>query len=292
MRPGLTPSAEGLKYWLALAMTDGLIRPTALRLLERFSSPEEIFRAAGQGSASVPPGARRALSGFSGWKRVDREIELIGKSGVEVLVLHDSRYPQGLREIKDPPYVLYARGRVPDFSAVHFVAVEGTRRPSARALKAAREVACGLARRGAVVVSGMAMGCDGAAHRGALEAGGLTVAVLGTGVDVPYPVRNRALYAEIIKRGLALSEQPMGTGPAGSNFLRRNRIISALSEAVVMIEANPRSGSMATARLAFRTGKKVYVLRDCLSPVMEGLVEEGAAVVEDAEEIMARLGRD
>jgi DNA processing protein len=185
-----------------------------------------------------------------------REIE-----GADLLVLDDGAYPALLREIPDPPLTLYVRGRWSECLDAPCVGVVGSRRCSAYGQNVALSLARELASRGVTIVSGLARGLDAAAHRGALEAGGRTVAVLGTGLDEVYPRDHRKLVAEILERGGALVTQfPLGTPPVAENFPYRNRIISGLSYGVVVVEASENSGSLITARLALEQGREVYAV--------------------------------
>ncbi|HLC19009.1 MAG TPA: DNA-processing protein DprA [Thermodesulfobacteriota bacterium] len=286
-----------IKYWLALARAEGLLRTTGKRLLERFGGPEVFFEGSSAGTIrGVPPAAERAIRGFDDWAWVERELELIERKKAGVLTFNDPAYPALLREIKDPPYLLYTRGVLHGGKTENTVAVEGTRNPTPYGLDMAEALSRDLAGMGVTVVSGLARGSDAAAHKGAIRAGGRTIAVLGTGVDVPYPVRNSRLYEEIERSGgLIVSELPLGTGPVPGNFLRRNRIINGISLAVVVVEATLRSGSLMTARLAFESGRKVFVtpgdnVNNEKRRGIESLMERGAVTIESAGDIMRALG--
>ncbi len=205
----------------------------------------------------------------------------------------DSRYPAWLRMVPDPPPVLWVRGDLSVFDQPS-VAIVGSRGASQYAKTVARRLAAGLAHAGIVVTSGMARGVDGAAHAGCLDAGGRTIAVLGTGVDVVYPAEHRELAARIAETGLLVSELEPGSPPNAWHFPRRNRIISGLSRAVVVVEASEKSGSLITARLALEQGREVMAVPGSVlygqNRGAHALIKDGATPVEDAADILDALG--
>lgn len=202
-------------------------------------------------------------------------------------------YPQLLAEIHDPPSCLWIRGDRTVLSAMA-VAVIGARRASPEGLIAAGEIACDLARAGLVVISGLARGIDSAAHRGALDGGGKTIAVLGTGIDRVYPAENDLLMEQIAKNGLLITEFPPGAPPENWHFPKRNRIISGLSKAVVVVEAREQSGSLITARLAADQGRDVMAVPGTVvggrNRGANALLRDGAKLVESAVDILQELG--
>ncbi len=220
--------------------------------------------------------------------RIEKELELAGKNNITIITLVDTRYPDSLRHIYDPPLVLYTRGSFYEKTRP-VIAIVGTRRATHYGLAMSEQIAAELATAGIVVASGMARGCDTAAHKGALSADGHTVAVLGTGIDRVYPRENKKLYDEIAEKGLLLSEFPMNTPPLPRNFPLRNRIVSGISQGVLVAEAPLKSGAMMTARLALEGGKEVFALpgraRDKSSQGTNKLIKDGAALVEDARDI-------
>lgn len=214
-------------------------------------------------------------------------------AGIATLEWSHSRYPAWLRMVPDPPPVLWVRGD-PRVLEQTSVAIVGSRSASQYARQVARALAAGLAEAGVVVTSGMARGVDGAAHEACLAAGGATIAVLGTGVDVAYPAEHRALAERIAARGLLMSELPPGTAPLAWHFPRRNRIISGLSRAVVVVEASQKSGSLITARMALEQGREVMAVPGSVlhgrNSGAHALIKDGAMPVESAADILDALG--
>ena len=251
--------------WIALNMTPGVGPRAAARLLERFGSAEGVYGALRSEleRLRLRPEAVESLVLKDKHEEAARELERVREiAGADVLTLDDGAYPALLREIADPPVVLYVRGRAwGECLEAPCVAVVGSRRASTYGQNVAHALARELASRGVTVASGLARGVDAAAHRGALEAGGRTVAVLGTGIDEVYPRDHRKLAAEILEKGGALVSQfPLGTPPVAENFPYRNRIISGLSLGVVVAEASEKSGSLITARLAMEQNREVYAV--------------------------------
>lgn len=281
-----------LKYWLALTKVKGLQLLTLKELLERFGSPEGLFSESKASIAAFSGSLADGVKSFDGWAWVDKELAEIERMGVAVFTYADAEYPPQLKEINDPPVLLYVKGRLPD-NAAPSVAVVGTRQPTHYGLRLAETIARGLAAMGVTIVSGMARGCDAAAHKGALDADGQTVAVLGTGVDVPYPGENTKLYGRIAERGAVIAELPLLSSPLPYNFPRRNRIISGLVCGVVVVEAPLRSGALQTARLALDYNRDVMAVPghagSAKSMGTNKLLKDGATLVESAEDVMAAL---
>lgn len=248
-----------LKYWLWLTTRRGLPSGGAFRLLEYFGSPEGAYFAdpAQYELAGLAKSHQAALADKSmdGPEQVLADCERLG---LRVLTLQDADYPERLRQIEDPPCVLYVRGRWPAFDEEVSVGVVGARKPSPYGVEMAGRLGLELARSGALVVSGIAQGLDSAALRGALQGGGSAVSVLGCGVDVVFPAENRWLYEDVAAAGALVSEYPPGTRPEGWHFPVRNRIISGLSLGVVAVEAAERSGTLITARLALDQNRDVF----------------------------------
>ncbi len=249
--------------WVALNMTTGIGPRAAAKLLERFGSAEAVYKAtrAELEKVRLLPEAVDSIIARDLHERAEAEIENVRKLGAEILILDDGVYPSLLREIYDPPIALYVSG---DWAACldqPCIAIVGSRRCSTYGLNAASMLARDLAQRGITIVSGFARGIDAAAHRGAIEAGGRTIAVLGTGIGEVYPRDHKRLGEEILEAGGAMVTQfPLATPPVSENFPYRNRIISGLSLGVIVVEAAENSGSLITARLAIEQNREVFAV--------------------------------
>lgn len=253
-----------MRDWIALNMTPGVGPRAAARLLERFGSAEGVFGALRSEleRLRLRPEAVESIALRDRHEEAERELARVREmEGADVLALDDGTYPSLLREIADPPVTLYVRGEWETCLEAPCVALVGSRRCSTYGQNVATMLARDLASRGVTVVSGLARGIDAAAHRGALEAGGRTVGVLGTGLDEVYPRDHRKLAEEMLARGGALVTQfPLGTPPVPENFPYRNRIISGLGLGTVVVEASENSGSLITARLAMEQNREVYAV--------------------------------
>jgi DNA processing protein len=252
-----------IRDWVELNMTPGIGPRAAAKLLERFGSAEAVFSATRTEleQLRLAPEAVDTIISRKLRFTAEAEIAAVRKLGGDVLLLDDGVYPSSLREIYDPPIVLYVKGAWSECLDQPCIGVVGSRRCSTYGQNSALMLARDLAQRGLTVVSGFARGIDAAAHRGALEAGGRTVAVLGTGIDELYPRDHKKLAEEILAAGGALVSQfPLGTPPVSENFPYRNRIISGLSLGVVVVEAAENSGSLITARLAMEQNREVFAV--------------------------------
>lgn len=294
-QPPLT--GEQILHWLALLMTPGLGARRAMDLVLRHGSPERVLRLdAGELEAAgvAPAVANSMASGCSYAPAVD-VAERNKRMGVETVPWLDRRYPARLREIYDPPLLLFALGRVELLDTL-MVAVVGSRHPTTYGQAVAERLSRDLAAAGVTVVSGMARGIDTAAHHGALSARGATVAVFGCGLDVIYPAENRGLAERIAKEGLLLSEFALGAPGHPQNFPVRNRVISGLSEGVVVVEGKQYSGSLITARLALDQNREVFAVPgNITSPASFGpnlLIKQGAQLVQSHEDILNGLGTE
>ena len=291
---GIVKLTTDLRYWIGFNLVRG-IGPIRLRaLLDTFgdlstawqASPAQL-RGVGLDRRSLDNllKARATLS-------LDRELEKVQQAGVQLLTWDDETYPRHLRNIYDPPPLLYVRGelRPEDEWAV---AIVGTRRATVYGKEATRQLASGLARSGITIISGLARGIDAQAHRAALDAGGRTIAVLGCGVDVIYPPEHRHLAGEIIQHGALVSEYALGTHPEGSNFPPRNRIISGLSMGTVVVEAGARSGALITADFAAEQGRDVFAVPGSIfqrgSEGCNRLIREGAIPALSVSDILEEL---
>jgi DNA processing protein len=252
-----------MKDWIALNMTPGVGPRVTARLLEHFGSAEAVYDAPRRELAlmRLTPETIQSIANRELHERAEREIENVRKLGGDILVLDDGVYPNLLRETYDPPVVLYVKGQWSESLEKPCVAIVGSRRCSTYGQNAALMLSRELAQRGVTIVSGLARGIDAAAHRGALEAGGRTVGVMGTGLDQIYPRDHKKLADEILEnKGALVSQFPLGTPPVSENFPYRNRVISGLSLGVVVIEAAENSGSLITARLAMEQNREVFAV--------------------------------
>jgi DNA processing protein len=275
-------SSEDILHWLALRMVPGLGTVGTLKVLTKLKSPRAIFRASAselEAAGLSPAQARNVASGCSFDDAVDQQQKLMD-TGAQLISIQDPAYPARLREIYDPPLLLFAIGNC-SLMTCHGIAVVGTRRPTPYGMAAAERLSGDLARAGLTIVSGMARGIDSAAHQAALKENGDTIAVLGCGVDVLYPANNRKLYDDIAKKGLLLSEFPMGAPAYPQNFPIRNRIVSGLSIGVVIVEGAQYSGSAITAKLAIDQGREVFAVPGNITSKMSWgpnlLIKEGSA---------------
>jgi DNA processing protein len=247
---------------LALALTPGLGPTRSRKLVEHFGTVGAIFQASltELEATGITAASAQSIGTGASWQLAEEELVRAQAAGAEIVSLDDFRYPATLREIYDPPIILYIRGSV-DVLSLPGVAVIGTRHPTPYGIGMAERLACDLARQGLVIFSGMARGVDSAAHRGAVSAKGKTVAVFGTGVDEIYPKENKKLSEQILSCGGALvSEFPLQTFPAPQNFPIRNRIISGLSVGVLVVEAAEYSGTRVTARCALEQDREVFAV--------------------------------
>ena len=252
-----------MKDWVALNMTPGVGPRVTSRLLEHFGSAEAIFDAPRRELAllRLPLETVESIVSRELHERAEAEIERVRKLGGDILVLDDGVYPTLLRETYDPPVVLYVKGVWAECLERPCVAIVGSRRCSTYGQNAALMLSRELAQRGVTIISGLARGIDAAAHRGALEAGGRTVGVMGTGLDQIYPRDHKKLADEILRHGGAMVTQfPLGTPPVSENFPYRNRVISGLSLGVLVVEAAENSGSLITARLAMEQNREVFAV--------------------------------
>jgi len=287
-------SREEELYWLALKLIPGLGTRNSGKLLERFRTPQAIFRASRTELEMAGVSGAVAQSIASGCTFEDAAIqhEKMAESGAALVTLGDSRYPRPLREIFDPPILLYARGRL-DLLNTFMLGVVGTRRPTPYGVAVAERLSADLSHAGLTIASGMARGIDTAAHKGTLSVGGNTVAVLGCGVDIVYPSENRKLHGEIAAKGLALSEFPMGATAFPQNFPIRNRIISGMSLGVLVVEGAQYSGSAITAKLAMDQGREVFAVPGNITSKQSWgpnlLIKQGARLVQDWNDVVSEL---
>jgi len=284
---------ENLKYWLAINKIPNLGPVTIKKLWEHFGSIRAVWQAGAEEIWKVEGLNRPAAKAFLEHReqiKLEEEWEAVEREKITVITLEDENYPKNLKYIYDPPPVLFVKGKL-DFEKA--VAIVGTRKASHYGLEVSKKLAEGLASVGIVVVSGLALGIDTAAHQGALAAGGKTIAVLGSGLDIIYPPQNRILAQDIWKSGCLLSEFPLGTKSEKGNFPRRNRIISGLSLGVIVVEGQYDSGAMITAKLALEQGREVFAVPgNVQSEQAKGphwLIKQGAKLVETVEDVLEEL---
>jgi DNA processing protein len=282
--------------WLALHLIPGLGNLTFKKLLDKFGSPAGVLDARMQELLHVE-GLRKEIARRISKKEFSADPAKVFRSlerwNAKVITYGGPNYPDCLRQIHDPPMVLYLRGHdIP--MKIPFLAIVGSRNPTPYGLRASEELGQGLARRGVGVVSGLARGIDAAAHWGCLEGHGFAVAVLGTGIDIVYPASNKKLFDEIIKKGVAISEFPPGTPPEARNFPIRNRVISGLSRGVIVVEATMNSGSLITASVALEQGREVYAVPGSIQSFKSRgchfLIKQGAKLVENSDDVLDELG--
>ena len=282
--------------WLALQMTPGLGNVACKNLIDKFDSPEQIFQASLSELTEVEGVRNEAARNIVDLKLPtdpSEELRRVEECGARIIPFLDPAYPLALREIHDPPILLYLKGKNIPQKAI-FIGVVGSRNPTPYGIKSAEKIGQGLGRRGLGVVSGMARGIDSAAHWGCLAGRGFTVAVLGTGVDITYPASNKKLADKIIREGAVISEFPIGTPPEPKNFPIRNRIISGLTKGVVVVEATKKSGSLITASLALEQGREVFAVPGSIhsfkSKGCHFLIKQGARLIENSDDILDELG--
>lgn len=284
---------ESLAHWLRLTLIPGIGGETQRKLLSAFGLPEAVF-SAGYASLRGVVGDKAVglLLDTDNEASVRNALEWAEGPGQYIVTLADSEYPRTLLEISDPPTLLYVRGRL-DLLNRPVLAIVGSRNPTPQGSLNAQSFATALAEAGLVIASGLALGIDAAAHRGALAGTGDTIAFIGTGIDRVYPARNRELAHEIGARGAIVSEFPIGTPVIAANFPRRNRLISGIARGVLVVEAATESGSLITARLAGEQGREVFAIPGSIhSPQARGchqLIKQGAKLVESAQDVLEEL---
>jgi DNA processing protein len=287
-------SQEEELHWLALMLVPSLGTRTSAKLLERFRTPQAVFRASRTEleSAGLSGAVAQSIASGCTFEDAAAQQEKMRQAGAALVTWNDARYPPLLREIFDPPVLLFARGRLELLQSI-MLGVVGTRRPTPYGLAAAERLSADLAHAGLTIVSGMARGIDSAAHKGTLAAGGDTLAVLGCGVDVVYPSENRKLAAEIAAKGLMISEFPMGATAFPQNFPIRNRIISGMSVGVLVVEGAQYSGSAITAKLAMDQGREVFAVPGNITSKLSWgpnlLIKQGAKLIQDWNDVIAEL---
>ncbi len=282
--------------WISLSNISGIGPQTFCQLLKTFGSPTNIYAASLKQLKEVVSDkiAADITLGIDDEALTD-SLHWLSQANNHLITLADPHYPKTLLEISDPPPLLYAKGNLALLNQPS-IAIVGSRNASVQGEKNAEAFAHGLCAYGLCIVSGMALGIDGAAHRGALKANGATIAVVGTGLDIVYPAKHRDLAHQIVEHGLIISEFSLGTPSKPQNFPKRNRIISGLSLGCLVVEANLQSGSQITARLAAEQGREVFAIPGSIhSPMSKGchqLIKQGAKLVDCLQDIVEDLGLD
>jgi len=279
-------------FWLCLGQVPGVGNIIYNRLIKKFKTPEKVFHASPEELKKIEGLRSQTIEAVVAFKDNDwakKELDQIEKQGITFLTLQDERFPRNLKEIYDPPPFLYVKGELWEKGHLS-IAMVGSRNASSYGKTITKRLSRALAERGFTIVSGLARGIDTCAHKGALEGGGRTLAVLGSGIDLIYPWENKGLAEEITRHGAIISEFPLGTQPEAINFPPRNRIISGLSLGTVIVEASFRSGSLVTARMALEQGRDVFAVPGNVdSPWSKGtnrLIKEGAKLIMDPEDII------
>ncbi|MBI1394434.1 MAG: DNA-protecting protein DprA [Betaproteobacteria bacterium] len=285
---------DWLESWFRFTLVPGVGPASQRKLLGTYGTPEAVLAARPDEVAGLLGGAAAQA-----WRKgadpaaVERALRWSSEPGHGVVPLGDDAYPAQLLESGDPPTLLYVLGDVQRLDHAG-LAVVGSRNATPSGRETAHDFASAASRAGLTIVSGLALGIDAAAHRGGLSGPGRTIAVVGTGIDIVYPARNRDLAHEIARDGVIISEHPLGTRPAAANFPRRNRIISGLSRGVLVVEAAVRSGSLITARFAAEQGREVFAIPGSIhSPLSRGchaLIKQGAKLVESIGDVLEELG--
>jgi len=287
------PEPDDTALWVALSQVHGLGPARTYQLLTEFGSPDAIFSASiNQLKTIVPSAVANEISKGISKEALQPTLDWLKKDNNHIVTLADPEYPQRILQISNPPILFYGIGNLAWLNH-DAIAMVGSRNSTPQGEKNATSFAQEMCRQGLCVVSGMALGIDGAAHRGAINSTGATIAVVGTGLDIVYPAKHRDLAHQIAERGLILSEFALGTPSRAQHFPIRNRIISGLSLGCLVVEANVGSGSLITARQATEQGREVFAIPGSIhSPVSKGchqLIKQGAKLVESAEDIFEEL---
>ena len=282
------------RYWLGFSLIPYIGPRRILRLRQWFGDLAAAWSASGDSlrEAGLDERALKQLLSRRDDINLDAQIEKVRVAGAWLLTLDDERYPALLRQIDDPPPVLYVRGTLAEADELA-LSIVGTRKATRYGQQVTHDIARKLARSGVTVVSGLAQGVDGAAHQGALQGGGRTIAVLGSGIDVIYPREHAELARRIVASGALISEFPLGTQPTAANFPRRNRVVSGMALGVLVTEAPERSGALITAGLAAEQGREVFAVPGNIYSAASGgtnrLIQDGARLVCDVRDILDEL---
>ena len=283
------------KFWIALSDVPDIGPVTAKKLLAIYKKPEAVFKAPYKELANIRgigPAKAKNIEGYSEWGKIDAQLKKLDATGIKIITFSNKDYPETLKNIEDAPIALYIKGTIQKEDR-YAVAVVGSRKYSPYGKLAAEKLSSELSSMGFTIVSGMARGIDTLAHTAAINSGGRSIAVLGSGIDVPYPPENRGLMEKLAASGCVISEFPPGTLPERENFPKRNRIISGLSLGVLVVEATADSGSLITASCALEQGKEVFAvpgnINSANSKGTNELIKKGAKLVQSAEDVIEEL---
>lgn len=286
------------EYWYWICGIKGIYRNQISRLKDYFGDPRHLFFAREKeinGLVFLNETEKKVLIQAKNNTDIDKEYHNRRKKGIDFISIGHPAYPERLKKIPDPPFGLFLKGKLPR-EETYSAAIIGARRCSGYGRQMAEEIGKKLAARGIQIISGMALGVDGFGQQGALEAGGSSFGILGSGVDICYPKRNRDLYDRLTRQGGILSEYPPGTQPLPIHFPMRNRIISGLSDVVIVVEAKVKSGSLITADCALEQGREVYVvpgrMNDELSKGSNLLIAQGAGIITGVDDLLKELGQE
>jgi DNA processing protein len=287
------PYTPDLEPWLRLTLVPGLGDAALRRLLIAHGGPQQVLDAGAVALRNVvPPQLAAAIAEGAPRERVQAARLWLEAADNQLVTLADETYPKALLQLTDPPPVLYAKGH-PDLLNAPSIAIVGSRNATPQGVATARDFARALSDAGLVIVSGLALGIDAGAHEGGLDGRAASIAVVGTGLDIVYPARNRELAHRLGRDGALVSEFPLGTPALASNFPRRNRIISGMSQGCLVVEAAVSSGSLITARLANEQGKEVFAIpgsiHSALSKGCHALIKQGAKLVDSVQDIIEEL---
>ncbi|MFW5998145.1 MAG: DNA-processing protein DprA [Halanaerobiaceae bacterium] len=280
------------KYWLGLSLINGIGPIRIIKLLKYFKSPKKVWKASKkQLDRVIGPGISKKIIKQRKKINLSSFIKKLNQKEIKYITLNEENYPENLKNIYDPPPVIYYQG-ILDFKAPS-IAIVGSRKCTKYGRNIARTLARKLSQKGITIISGMARGIDTCSHKGVLKVKGQTIAVLGSGLDIIYPPENKNMFYQIQKKGMVISEFPPGVKPVSGNFPRRNRIISGLSMGTVVVEASSRSGSLITANLALEQGREVFAVPGNISrPQSKGtnnLIKNGAKMVTEVSDIIEEI---
>lgn len=283
------------KFWIALSDVPDIGPVTAKKLLAIYKKPEAVFKAPYKELANIRgigPAKAKNIKGYSEWGKIDTQLKKLDANGIKIVTFSNKDYPEMLKNIEDAPIVLYIKGTIQKEDR-YAVAIVGSRKYSSYGKLAAEKLSSELSSMGFTIVSGMARGIDTLAHTAAINSGGRSIAVMGSGIDMPYPPENRGLMEKLAASGCVISEFPPGTPPERENFPKRNRLISGLSLGVLVVEATADSGSLITASCALEQGKEVFAvpgnINSANSKGTNALIKKGAKLVQSAEDVIEEL---